>query len=859
MIPEEYYNNLSHRPQPQQISRRLSIPSYQNMNEPPPVYSTTRNIPNALQARSRVSAAPSTSYIIGEELHTRNSSMQPLITAARPAIFSSPTQTGTQRVNITHQHVRAIESMQQHSVGTKRKALLSSNEGKYVKRIKKQMVEAQKTIFFSFHETTPVTPLSHQVFFVIESLCLFMEKNSDTFEDSVKLQQQLLTTLQKNPNIQTVNAEVAGGTMEMYGQKMALVVSQSTSGAGRPFSHTGHLMQLQEPHFGNDYINSFLNSKVKTVPDMKLSSMEHTRKSMSVWGSLSISDCIKIFLRIRDFSTAVQKKMIYFLQNSIHAFRPSLVAYDTVFFVSAGSFSTYSQNLNSLMEYVLLINHTWTQGSHKDRIKEKVIDASLDPYHILDLIMNDTITPQMVPQWVKWLAGKGLSFSYIKTKLAAVSFFFRHLKNVRIADFWSISQLNAFARNFKLQSAMGADYATPMIRAFLLFDVLPSNPKFEPLIIPCLIASIFGPRPKELHEAKLDHFSYASKRGGVTVSWFLPQVKNSLTSQVKKAWQPLDSPFFIQTRLQNWSPNTFLNPEGYVCEDQQGKRMTRGLFNKLFAEAVGILKNMWKEKHGECIKTLRFLWYTWRISKLNDLHLQNYTGQQIISISGHSSVRSLNTSYLCHADGLWADGLADCFQTNLSTNAVTEMFDDLTSLVKRRVTTNLVQSCLTDTVLGSQDELDPTRSLDGQEAITQIYPNPLPNITSCGILAPSIVHSTPEIDDDDADIIVLNTVPKDKKWKENNLKQWELKQNLAYKPSEIKDTPFYKKYIQPLYQDLEHNKQLLLTALSSIKYTGTEADKTKVQKIFRAQAAKVTEQQQKLLQKLQKETTAFSV
>ena len=140
--------------------------------------------------------------------------------------------------------------------------------------------------------------------------------------------------MRTNPNFQTTNPDVAGSAMELYGQQMALVVFQSTCGTGRLFSHTVHLIQQQEKNFSNIHINSFFASKTPVVPDLGLSSYENTLNCMSGGGSLTISDCVQILLRVRDFPIEIQKKFIFMPQDDIHGFVQSFVAPDTVFFLS---------------------------------------------------------------------------------------------------------------------------------------------------------------------------------------------------------------------------------------------------------------------------------------------------------------------------------------------------------------------------------------------------------------------------------------------------------------------------------------------------------------------------------------------
>ena len=602
-----------------------------------------------------------------------------------------------------------------------------------------------------------------------------------------------------------VNANDTPNLFGSWGAHTGLEIQATTNGASTLTACTMHMICTEKSLFSNLSLEHNLQNRIKGVKDLEFSRIKKPQKSQSLWAFLSLESAIKIFLRVREFSRTAQENFIRDHQTSYLAFKKTSTAYNTVFCLSTGSFTSYALHLNSLAEFCLLINKTWYTGTNFETFK-KIQETKIDGHWVLDQIINKTITTDLIQNWVLWLCGKRLALSSIRTKLAGVSFFFDHIHKIRIADFWSLKSVYPFIKYFNLDIKSGADYASPMIRIFLICDVIKKSKDLHHLYLPCVIAHLFGPRPNELLAAKEDDFIFTTQKNSTTVAWTIPKVKNCLHAQVKKI-NIKDNDIFCLKTLFDQRP---IQNHPYVCLNAKKGHLSYRIFARDLKKAVTILKKEW-QKHSSCdIFDLKLTAYTFRISKFNDLFFQGYTAEQIRTLSGHSSAESLTKSYLCHADSIWSNGLSDCFMENMSEATQQNLFDNLTNLSIRNIRQNMVHNAITDTILMDQTQNTPQISIS--DAIAEIFPE-IPS-ASYGLMSENEYE------------ISLQDPWKTSEWQNDNLETWEQKQPfLSYKPSEImRDPKFQQEVLEPISQKLLAKQKKLMVYVEKLE--GHPLDKT---------------------------------
>ena len=710
------------------------------------------------------------------------------------------------------------------------KKILSGKEGRYVKQIKKQISPKKSLITISLTPKISSTRLVTQALWLVTHICMIYEqkpvvKNTREFAD------QLVDQLRDNPAILEVNADDGPNMFSTWGQHTGLEIQETTNKASLPMSCTMHLISSDETLFSNSSLeNNFVN-RIKGVKDLEFSRTNKPKKTQSLWAFLSLEAAIKVFLRVREFKKGTQESFIRDHQTGYLAFINSSTAYNTVFCLSTGSFTSYALHLNSLAEFCLLINKTWYTGTNFEKFQETK-ETKLDGHWVLDQIINKTINVDIIQNWVLWLCGKRLALSSIRTKLAGISFFFEHIHKIRVADFWSLKSVYPFIKYFDLDTKHGADYANPMIRIFLICDVLKKSKDLQHMYLPCVIAHLFGPRPNELLAAREENFVFTKQRDSMTVTWTIPKVKNCLHAQVKKINIRDHDVFCLKTLFEKRPKQN----HPYVCLNAKKGHLNYRIFASDLRKAVKILKQEWKKHSNNDISDLKFTAYTFRISKFNDLFFQGYTAEQIITLSGHASAESLTKSYLCHADSIWSNGLSDCFLENMSEKKQENLFENLTNLSIRNIRQNMVHNAITDTVLADQTENTPQICI--HKAMEQIFPE-----------IPSASHGI--MSDNDYEFSLQNPLKKSQ-WQKDNLEAWENRHPLlCYKPSEIMKKPkFQKEVFDPITAKLLIKKQELKQYLEDMtdKPLTPEARKS-ITNFFTTLSAEVAKDQLILLKK----------
>ena len=730
----------------------------------------------------------------------------------------------------TQKNIKLAKSIKVFDDKTRGKPILSHNEGRYVKKIKKACAYPTKHVTLSLvlHETA--TPVGQQLIWIVTALCSIYTKQT-LFKNSTQMAEELGHKLRMNPHLLRIDADNTPQVFDTWGAHTAIQVQEPTNGAGSASTCSVHLIQQSSAKFSNFTLERNFLNRTKGVKDMEFSREKKPKRYQSAWAFLTLEDAIQLFLIVREFDKKVQGCFIRDNQQGYLAYQNSSQAFDTVFCLSASSFKSYATHLNSLAEFCLLINQTWYIGTNFEMF-QKTRETHLDGHWVLDQIIEENITPQLIKNWVLWLCGKQLCLSAVRTKLAGVSFFFSQIQNIRIADSWSLKSIYPFVRFFNLDRKNGADYANPMIRTFLICDILKTKPQLKHMVLPCIIANLFGPRPNELLAAKFSDFNCVPFNEGTTIVWTIPKVKNCLHAQVKKIFMKKTDNFSLEQLLAEARHEN--ENHNYVCSNEKGGHMTYRIFARDLKKAVVILKIEWKQHSNNDISDLKFTAYTFRISIFNDLFFQGYTAKQIITLSGHASEESLKKSYLCHADSIWSNGLSNCFSEALDTKEITVMFENLTNLSIRNIKQKLVTSAVTDTVVG--DQTSNAKKISLGDALDEIFPE-----------IPEGSYGLTNSSEYEFELFQpWGKLPQDK------LQEWEAKQsNLAYKPSEIyKSQDFQSKVFLPIYTELMAHRDGLIKQIENLENKSlTEKTKTLTRSYFTKLADKVAEKQISLLTK----------
>ena len=694
----------------------------------------------------------------------------------------------------------------------KTKPLLSKNEGTYVKKLKQSLTSGNETTYsFKISDNSKIS-LGEQTVKIVQVICEIYQSMFCENTDNPDL--ELHEEIKKNPQVLTADARDAGKHFNAYGLDVGLTVAGATNNVGRQICHATSLDVYRDGNFGNNICGKVMLNRINGIPDGQFASRPHVRTSVPIWGLLEISDLIEIFLKVREFPDEVQKHWTAANQAGYLAYKYSFHAYELVFIVSESSFRAYGKHLNSLAEFFLEINKSWYRGTQQNNILH-IKNTTFNGQWVLDRIIDGQFSVQSIAQWTHWLATKDCSFSYIKTKVAGVAFFFFRLTHVRIADYWSSKTLRPTVRFRGLDRKKGANYATPMVRHFLINDVIANNRELKCLLLPTKIADLFGPRPGELLAAKLSDFTHKKSHEGITTIWRIPKTKNSLCGQTKRIFQKPEDKYFLPPLLEVAKMKITAKNQGALCVNNDNEKMTDGELKALFKTAIQILKTTYKKITGEDIDELRLYLYTFRISCFNDLFVEGHTPTQIISLSGHASTDSLIRSYLKHADAIWTEGLRSCMNSQYSREAIRETYNQLTSLIHRQAEIKIVSTVLQDSILS--DPSNPQQELLQQaKQIEKISPPYEYEKSSYGLLHKNTLDSNNSSHPPES-VTFLEDTPSNA-WTNSGVASWERQQkNLQYSPTEIiQNETFRKTNLQPCTNHLKKSEQELINSLTEI-------------------------------------------